>query len=181
MNINRVLKRLTISAVLLLALAVTASAQTLTGTIAGRVLDAQGGALPGVTVTLASRTGETVQITNEQGDFRFLGLSTGIYEVRTSLQGFKPSVQSGLDITIGRSIDLKLTLEVGGLTESITVEGSSAKVDARTTATDTRSSDLHGEARGEWPAAPVLPGDRVPRRTDRPAPSRRGSPPRPPG
>jgi hypothetical protein len=143
MNINRVLKRLTISAVLLLALAVTASAQTLTGTIAGRVLDAQGGALPGVTVTLASRTGETVQITNEQGDFRFLGLSTGIYEVRTSLQGFKPSVQSGLDITIGRSIDLKLTLEVGGLTESITVEGSSAKVDARTTATDTNiSQDL---------------------------------------
>lgn len=144
MTANRLFSPLSvIAAAVLLVLAATASAQTLTGTIAGRVTDAQGGALPGVLVTLASRTGETTQTTNAQGDFRFLGLSPGIYEVRTSLQGFKPSAQSNLEITIGKLIDLKLTLDVGGMTEAITVVGSATKVDTTTTATDTNiSQDL---------------------------------------
>ena len=102
--------------------------------------DAQGGALPGVVVTLVSTRGETTQTTDAQGDFRFLGLETGIYEVRTMLNGFKPRVQSNLEITIGKSIDLKLSLEVGGVTEAITVVGSTAKVDTTTTATDTSIS-----------------------------------------
>jgi hypothetical protein len=132
------------AAALLLALgATTASAQTLTGTIAGRITDAQGGALPGVLVTLASRTGETTQTTDAQGDFRFLGLNPGMYEVRAALQGFKPSAQSGLEITIGKAIDLKMTLQVGGMTEAVTVVGSAAKVDTTSTATDTNiSQDL---------------------------------------
>jgi hypothetical protein len=129
------------AAALLVALAATtASAQTLTGTIAGHVKDAQGGALPGVLVTLASRTGEATQTTNATGEFRFLGLNPGMYEIRTALQGFKSSMQSGLEITIGKAIELNLTLEVGGLTESVTVVGSATKVDTTTTATDTNIS-----------------------------------------
>lgn len=145
MTTHRSLSRVVLGAVALLILltAARASAQTLTGTIAGRVTDAQGGALPGVVVTLTSRLGQATQTTDAQGDFRFLALSTGIYEVRTMLKGFRPRVQSNLEISIGKTIDLKLTLEVGGLTEAITVVGSSAKVDTKTTATDTTiSQDL---------------------------------------
>ncbi|HUR20485.1 MAG TPA: TonB-dependent receptor [Vicinamibacterales bacterium] len=127
-------------ALLLVVTAAGASAQTLTGQISGRVTDAQGGALPGVVVTLVSTRGEQTQTTNELGDFRFLGLETGIYEVRTMLNGFKPRNQSNLEITIGKSIDLKLALEVGGVTEAVTVVGSTAKVDTTTTATDTSIS-----------------------------------------
>ncbi|MCC7184711.1 MAG: TonB-dependent receptor, partial [Acidobacteria bacterium] len=127
----------------LLLSAGTAAAQSLSGTIAGRIVDAQGGALPGVLVTLVSRTGETTQTTDAQGDFRFLGLNTGMYEVRASLQGFKPAAQSNIEITIGRSVDVKLTLAVGGMTEAITVVGSAANIDTTTTATDTNiSQDL---------------------------------------
>jgi hypothetical protein len=139
MMTNR-LTRIVLSALalLLVVTAAGASAQTLTGQISGRVTDAQGGALPGVLVTLVSSRGEQTQTTNAQGDFRFLGLESGIYEVRTSIQGFKPRTQSNLEITIGKSIDLKIALEVGGVTEAVTVVGSTAKVD--TTATDTSLS-----------------------------------------
>ncbi len=136
------LTRMVLSAIalLLVVTATSVSAQTLTGQIGGRVTDAQGGALPGVLVTLVSTRGESTQTTNAQGEFRFLGLESGIYEVRTTLNGFKPRNQSNLEITIGKSIDLKLALEVGGVTEAVTVIGSTAKVDTTTTATDTSLS-----------------------------------------
>jgi hypothetical protein len=131
------------AALLLILTATAASAQTLTGTIAGKVVDAQGGALPGAMVTLVSRTGETTQTSDAQGDFRFLGLNPGIYEVRTTLQGFKPKSQPNLEITIGKAIDLRLALEVGGVTEAVTVTATANKVDTSTTATDTTiSQDL---------------------------------------
>ena len=144
MQIHTFMKRLVGSALALaLILSGTAAAQSISGTITGRVLDAQGGALPGVLVTLVSRTGETTQTTDAQGDFRFLGLNPGMYEVRASLQGFKPKSQPNIEISIGRAINLALTLEVGGLTEAITVVGSSARVDTTTTATDNNlSQDL---------------------------------------
>lgn len=130
-------------ALALILTATTAAAQSLSGTIAGHVVDAQGGALPGVLVTLISRTGETTQTTDAQGNFRFLGLNPGLYEVRAALQGFKPAAQGGIDISIGRSVDVKLTLAVGGMTEAITVVGSAASIDTTTTATDTNiSQDL---------------------------------------
>ena len=141
MKKNRLL-RIVLSAValLLIVMATSATAQTLTGTIQGQVTDAQGGALPGVVVTLVSNRGQSTQTTDTQGNFRFLGLEPGIYEVRTSLQGFKPRNQSNLQISIGQTIDLKLGLEVGGITDAITVVGSTAKVDTTTTATDTSLS-----------------------------------------
>ncbi len=132
-----------ICAVALLLSATTVSAQSLSGVISGRIVDAQGASLPGVLVTLASRTGETTQTTDAQGDFRFLGLNPGMYEVRAALQGFKPAAQSNIEISIGRSVDVKLTLAVGGMTEAITVVGSAASIDTTTTATDTNiSQDL---------------------------------------
>jgi len=103
-------------ALLLVVMATSAAAQTLTGAIQGRVTDAQGGALPGVVVTLVSARGESTQNTDEKGEFRFLALEPGIYEVRTSLQGFKARNESNLEITIGKTIDLKLGLELGGVT-----------------------------------------------------------------
>jgi hypothetical protein len=128
---------------LTLLIAGTVSAQSMSGSIAGRITDAQGGALPGVLVTLVSTTGETTRTTDAQGDFRFLGLNPGMYEVRATLAGFRPRNQSSLEITIGKSIDLRITLEVGAVAEAVTVVGSSARVDTTTTATDNNlSQDL---------------------------------------
>ena len=139
---NRWLIRIGLSAAALL-LAASASAQVLTGTIAGKVTDTQGGALPGVLVTLVSRQGEATQVTDGQGDFRFLGLTPGVYEVRSTLEGFRPNSQANLELAMGKTIDVKVTLQVGGITEALTVLGSTSKVDATTTDTDTTiSQDL---------------------------------------
>lgn len=141
MDTNRLL-RMVLSAVaaLLVVMTANATAQTLSGAIQGRVTDTQGGALPGVLVTLIGARGESTQTTDQQGEFRFLALEPGIYEVKTTLQGFKPRNQNNIQVTIGQTIDLKLNLEVGGIAEAITVQGSTAKVDTTTTATDTSIS-----------------------------------------
>jgi hypothetical protein len=126
-----------------LAAASPAGAQSLSGTITGRVVDAQGGALPGARVTVVGATGEVSQTTDAQGDFRFLGLNPGRYEVRVTLQGFKPKAEGNIEIGIGRTVEMRLSLEVGGVTEAVTVVGTTNRVDATTTATDTNlSQDL---------------------------------------
>ena len=72
------MRRLTVFvALLLLVGCAAANAQSLTGTIAGKVTDEQGGVLPGVTVTLTGRTGAQVTVTDEKGEYRFVGLTPG--------------------------------------------------------------------------------------------------------
>src|SRR5258706_7532256 len=85
-----------------------AAAQSLTGTITGRVLDQQGGALPGTTVTVTGKTGAQTQVTDARGEFRFVGLSIGNYSVRAELAGFSKREEQSLDLGIGNTIDLKL-------------------------------------------------------------------------
>ena len=112
-----------------------AAAQPLTGVIAGRVTDPKGSALPGVLLTLVGPRGEWSQTSDARGNFRFLGLETGTYEVRTSLNGFKPRARSNLEVTIGRTLDLTLVLEAGSVSEAISDAGPAMAVDTSTTET----------------------------------------------
>jgi hypothetical protein len=113
-----------------------ATAQTLTGTITGVVTDAQDAVLPGVTVTLTGRTGSMTQVSDENGVFRFIGLTPGPYSVRAELSGFRPYEEQNLDLGVGRTISLRPTLNLGGLTETVEVTASPVSVDTTTTATD---------------------------------------------
>ncbi len=117
-----------------------ASAQTLTGTITGRVVDEQGGVLPGATVTLTGKTGSQTQVTDANGEFRFVGLNVGNYSIKADLQGFRPKEEPTIDLGIGKTIDLRLTMGLGGLAESIEVSASPITVDTSTAATDTTIS-----------------------------------------
>ena len=121
-------------------LAGVVGAQTLTGTIIGKVTDEQGGVLPGVNVTLTGRTGSQTQVTDAQGVYRFIGLPPGNYSVKAELSGFRPKEQQNLDITIGKTLDVPLALAVGGVTETVEVVASSINVDTTTTKTDTNMS-----------------------------------------
>jgi hypothetical protein len=121
----------------MLAWPVAAESQTLAGTIGGRVADELGGVLPGVTITLTSRTGALLQVTDTKGEFRFLGLDPGTYSVKAELQGFRSKGQEHIDLSIGRTVDVRLTLAVGGITESVEVTANAVTVDTATTATET--------------------------------------------
>jgi hypothetical protein len=136
------MKRLFVLSLLVafVALAGVAGAQSLTGTISGRVVDQQGGVLPGVTVTLTGRTGLQTQVTDAKGEFRFIGLAPGTYAVKTELQGFRPKEQQNLDITMGKTIELPISMAVGGLTETVDVVANAITIDTMSTKTDTNMS-----------------------------------------
>ncbi|HSL21980.1 MAG TPA: carboxypeptidase-like regulatory domain-containing protein [Vicinamibacterales bacterium] len=106
----------------------TAWAQSGTASVTGRVTDQQGAVIPGATVTITSRsTGASrAVVTNESGIYQVSSLGPGHYEVEVELAGFKgvrlENVELRVDTT-SRLADLKL--EVGNLSESVTVTGES--------------------------------------------------------
>jgi hypothetical protein len=127
----------------LVAWAGVVSAQTLTGTIAGKVMDEQGGVLPGVTVTLTGSQGSQTQVTDAKGEFRFIGLTPGTYSVKSELEGFRRKEQQGIVVSIGKTADIALPMAVGGLSETVDVVANAVTIDTTTTATDTNlSQDL---------------------------------------
>ena len=114
-----------------------ASAQSLTGTIDGRVTDEQGGVLPGVTVTLTGPQGSQTTVTDDRGEYRFVGLNPGTYDVKAELSGFVPKGATGLVVGWARPSPCPLSLKVGGLSESIEVTANASTVDTTTTASPT--------------------------------------------
>lgn len=132
--------RVAFLALLLTALPALGAAQSLSGTITGTVTDAQGAVLPGVTVVVTGRQGSQTQISDNEGVFRFLGLTPGPYGVRAELAGFRPYEEKDLDLAIGRTITLKVSMTLGGLEETVDVIASPVSVDTTTTATDTTIS-----------------------------------------
>src|SRR5687767_3730513 len=110
------------------------------GTLAGTVSDPSGGVLPGVTVTAkGSQTGLTQQtVSGGEGDWRIPALASGTYEVAFELDGFKRLVRSGIIVEAATTRSVPVTLEVGGLSETVQVTAD-ANLLALTTTTTARS------------------------------------------
>ena len=112
--------------VALLAVPPPAAAQLTTGTLAGSLKDPQGLVIPGATVTLTSEARGTQlppAFTNANGDFVFVNVPPDTYSIQISMQGFKPLKRSGIAVSAGDRVGIgTLTIEVGGLTESVTVQ-----------------------------------------------------------
>ncbi|HEY7502100.1 MAG TPA: carboxypeptidase regulatory-like domain-containing protein [Vicinamibacterales bacterium] len=118
---------------LLAAAAVTSSAQTVTtGSLAGIVTDAQGGALPGATVVAThTPTGTPYEtVTDGEGRFNILNMRVGPYTVAVSMSGFRKEEQKDVPVTLGeqRSVEFKLPIE--SLTETVEVIGMSSIIDS---------------------------------------------------
>ena len=109
--------------------ATAAFAQQGTTEVRGRVADAQGAAMPGVTVTVRNQdTGmfrET--LSGDEGAFIASGLVPGRYEVAVTLQGFKTFNRQGLQLEVGRTTTIDVTMEVGAMQEVVTVTADSEK------------------------------------------------------
>jgi hypothetical protein len=112
----------------------TASAQQASG-IAGQVRDSQGLALPGVTVEASSSAliekSRTVT-TDGEGRYTIVDLRPGSYVVTFSLEGFSTVKREGIDLGVGFTATVSVTLSVGALSETITVSGASPVVDTQT-------------------------------------------------
>ncbi|MGH9674561.1 MAG: carboxypeptidase regulatory-like domain-containing protein, partial [Bryobacteraceae bacterium] len=119
-----------------LALAVLAAtagayAQSVTGTITGTVKDSSDSAVIGVTVTLTQvATGSERQTSTDiRGDFVFSSVAPGEYNVRASSTGFKRYDRTGINLSAAETLRVgDIVLEVGALTESVTVAAQGATV-----------------------------------------------------
>jgi len=128
--IHRV-RGLCILAVLLsLAMVSVAGAQVITATIRGRVVDQQGGVLPGATVTARQVNTNTVRtaVTSALGTYLLPSLPAAVYEVEVTLSGFAPSKRS-VELAVGGDVTLEFTLKVGAVETEVTVTGESPLIE----------------------------------------------------
>jgi hypothetical protein len=112
-----------VTATLVTALAGSALAQAVRGTLLGNVTDMQGGAVAGVTVT-ATETQTNVartSTTNQSGHYVFANMKDGIYKVEAEQTGFKKVLRDGVAVKVNSTVRVDLTLEVGSMSETVEV------------------------------------------------------------
>ena len=113
----------------------TAAAQITTGTVSGRIADAQGGVLPGATVILISEsrgTRSVPAITNATGDWTFPNTTPDTYTVEVTMPSFKVLTRRGVTVSGGDRVSVgTLVLEVGGTTETVDVTAEAPLIQAQ--------------------------------------------------
>jgi len=107
------------------------SAQLGTGDLRGRVMDPQGAFLPGATVVATNEGSgqyrETVSSTD--GTFSMIALTPGNYQLTATLSGFKKYQRGAVRVEVGKAVSIDISLQLGGVEESITVTAESPIVD----------------------------------------------------
>ncbi|HXG87362.1 MAG TPA: carboxypeptidase regulatory-like domain-containing protein [Vicinamibacterales bacterium] len=108
----------------------SAGAQVISGTVEGRVKDAQGGVLPGVTITAINTATATrlAGVTGSEGLYRIPFVPSGVYEVRAEMSGFRTEARQGVEVRVNDSAVVDFALPVAPVAETITVEGGSSGV-----------------------------------------------------
>jgi len=105
-----------------------------TATISGKVEDASGAAVGGAIVAVKNvETGATRTVmTDEMGNYRALSLPVGSHDVRAEKPGFRAAVRTGINLAVGQEAVVNLKLEVGELTQEVTVSLETPLVDTTT-------------------------------------------------
>ena len=103
------------------------------GNITGTVRDQQGAAVANAEITiLDEKTGATRNAkTNEDGFYSAPGVPPGVYTISTSPTGFKKTVASGVELHVSENLTVNLDLQVGQVTEIVTVTSEAAPVELR--------------------------------------------------
>jgi outer membrane receptor protein involved in Fe transport len=114
-----------------------ASAQTITGSIQGTVLDQSGAALPGATLTITNtETGATRSaVTNGSGNYNAALLPPGHYNVSASLEGFQTIQKTGLTLEVNQNARIDFALKLSSVEESVQVTAEAPLVDTADTST----------------------------------------------
>jgi hypothetical protein len=112
-----------------------AAAQSTGGRIRGTVTDASGGAVAAAKVTLINEaTNATREVqTGANGEYIFIEVPVGTYEIDATSQGFKKFVRKGVTLNLNEVVSVDLTLQVGGSTDVVEVTGAPPVVDTTST------------------------------------------------
>jgi hypothetical protein len=150
--------------VALLATVGASEAQDFRGRLNGIVTDDTGAVLPGVTVTATGPAliQPQVQVTGEDGQYRFIAMPPGLYDITFELPGFQTIKREGIRVVINQTLSVDQQMQVATLQETVTVTGSSPIVDTSSTQVGTNfTKELLTEipnARDIWAAMAQAPG-----------------------
>ena len=156
---------LSLLSLLLLTVPLPALAQQGTSEIGGRIADEQGGALPGVTITLTNEeTGVFREVTSgSDGSYFASQLVPGRYKLVAKMPSFHTFERGGLILQVGKTLTINVTLTIGSLQETVTVAAQSPLVDTTSVkvggniGTD-ELSELPAMNRNYFAAVALLPG-----------------------
>ena len=110
-----------------------------TAAISGVVVDTDGAVIPGASIVVKNtRTGESFNtVSSGAGTFSIPALITGTYSVSVSLEGFKTALLNNVVVNSGVPASVRATLEIGGLTEQVTVQANSELVQTQSATVST--------------------------------------------
>ncbi len=141
------------------------AAQAITGTITGRALDASGGILPGVEVSVSSPAmigGARTTFTDAQGAYRLTQLPSGDYRVSFKLSGFRTLNIDAVTVGVGSTMTINGTMQIDSVAEEVTVISDTPVIDLQATTVgvnwDEKQMDDLPYGRGIRGLARLLPG-----------------------
>ena len=128
-------------AILALVTAPSIWAQGVSGnaSVAGTVTDTTGAVIPGASVVLLNveRGSEQEVSTNEAGNYAYPDITPGTYTVRVSSEGFQTREVTDLQVQVGQRAAVNVELEVGQVTEVVTVEAAAVLLETESNAIGT--------------------------------------------
>lgn len=104
------------------------------GNVGGLVVDSTGAVIPAANVTLTGATGSKTDKTDEAGNFMFSQLTLGYYSVKVEKQGFKTATVKSVEVLVGKTQTLRVTLEPGAVSEIVEVTALATVIDTTSTA-----------------------------------------------
>ena len=112
-----------------------AKAQSTGGRVRGTVADSSGAAISGATIALINEATNVSRdtVSGSNGEYVFLEVQVGTYNVEVTQQGFKKYSHKGIVVNLNEVVSVDIPLQVGGTTETVEVTGASPIVDTSST------------------------------------------------
>ena len=138
-----------------------------TGGILGKVVDEQGGVLPGVSVIVKGPGAPVTVYTDARGEFRVTNIDAGNYTLTVSLQGFSTVNRENVVVQIGKNSELTIPMKLSAVAATVTVTGEAPILETKRVATGAQISQQElssiPSARDPWVVLQTAPGVQIDR------------------
>src|SRR5215471_1253780 len=138
-----------------------------TGGIFGKVVDEQGGVLPGVSVIVKGPGAPVTVYTDARGEFRVTNIDAGNYTLTVALQGFATVNRENVVVQIGKNTELTIPMKLSAVAATVTVTGEAPLLETKRVATGAQISQQElssiPTARDPWVVLQSSPGVQIDR------------------